>query len=365
MERVAESRTNNQTNLMAPTLASSKATSIDGNLRVALDSASAVRPSPSDLRQLDATIDRELLAFEDLLSQQLASQYPVVSRLMDSASALQGKRLRPRLAMISALACGAITENTRKVAAVVEMVHAATLVHDDVLDSAETRRGAPASHVTWGNRASILLGDLLFSKAYVLAASAGSCFAAERVGKAGQALCEGELRQQDTIGRWSLSMSEYIDILRQKTGDLCAASSQLGAWSAGGNERIQAALEVYGSQLGIAFQIYDDWLDVWGTAAIGKPLGNDVANRKPTLPTLRLLECAPAEQRPSLLALLDAGVMSDALREALDKSDASAVTLDTARYFAQSACNALGILPDSAAKQALIAVAQQSVSRRR
>ncbi len=209
-----------------------------------------------------------------------------------------------------------------------------------------------------------MLGDILFSKAYILAASAGSCFAAERVGKAGQALCEGELRQQETIGNWSLSLSEYIDILRQKTGDLCAASSQLGAWSAGGSERTQAALELYGSQLGIAFQIYDDWLDVWGTAALGKPLGNDVSNRKPTLPIMRLLDTTAPADRAKVLAMLDSG-MSDGLRELLDRSDASAVTLDTARGFARSACDALSVLPESAAKQALIAVAQQSVSRRR
>ncbi len=356
MERLAASRLINETN------------SIDGRVAIGLDQPerdSTSRSLPRDLRQLETLIDSEMLALEELLSRQLSSTYPVVARLMDSAAALQGKRLRPRLVTLSALACGGVTENTRKVAAVVELVHAATLVHDDVLDGAETRRGVPAAHVTWGNRSSILLGDLLFSKAYILAASAGDCFAAERVGKAGQALCEGELRQQETIGNWSLSLSEYIDILRQKTGDLCAASSQLGAWSAGGSERVQAALELYGSQLGVAFQIYDDWLDVWGTAALGKPLGNDVANRKPTLPVLRLLETTPAADRPRLLSLLNAGTMSDCLREMLDQSDASAVTLDTARHFAQSACQALGVLPESAARQALVAVAQQSVSRRR
>ncbi|MCC6511757.1 MAG: polyprenyl synthetase family protein [Pirellulaceae bacterium] len=315
--------------------------------------------------QVEATLERELMLFEELLADQLDSQYPAVARLMESAAALQGKRLRPRLVLLSALACGAITQNSRRVAAVVELVHAATLVHDDVLDSAETRRGAPASHVTWGNRASILLGDILFSKAFILAASAGSCFAATRVGQAGQALCEGELRQQDSIGNWSLSMDQYLDILRQKTGDLCAASSLLGAWSAGAGETWQRSLETYGMQLGIAFQIYDDWLDVWGTAALGKPLGNDVANRKPTLPTLRMLETAVPEDRSRLVELLEAGAMSDSLREALDRSDASSVTLDTARQFAQSACTAISCLPDSPAKQALIAVAQQAVRRNR
>ncbi len=314
---------------------------------------------------LEAVIDQELTAFEELLTVQLSSQYEVVARLMDSAAALQGKRLRPRLVILSALACGEPTTITRRVAAVVEMVHAATLVHDDVLDSADTRRGVPASHVTWGNRNSILLGDILFSKAYTLAASVGSCFAADRVGSGRLALCEGELRQQQTIGQWRLSIDAYLDILRQKTGDLCAASSLLGAWSVGASQPWQTALETYGERLGIAFQIFDDWLDVWGTAAIGKPLGNDVGNRKPTLPTLRLIEQTPACDRDQLIAQLDQGIMTDSLREALDRCDASAVTLDVARHFAESACQAIAILPDSPARQALIAVAHQSVRRSR
>jgi octaprenyl-diphosphate synthase len=314
---------------------------------------------------LQQLLERELADLEEQLTRELQSDYAAVNRVMKSAAALQGKRLRPRLVLLGALACGGITPNTRRIAAVVELVHAATLVHDDVLDNADTRRGAPASHVTWGNRNSILLGDVLFSKACVLAAGAGSCFVADRVGRAGLALCQGELRQQDTIGAWSLSIDEYIDILRQKTGDLCAASSMLGGWSASADDATMRALESYGLQLGIAFQIYDDWLDVWGSAALGKPLGNDVANRKPTLPALRLLEQTPPEARPALIALLEQGQMCQQLRDAFDASDASAVTLDTARRYAEEACNALACLPDSPARLALVGVAQQSVRRSR
>jgi len=267
--------------------------------------------------------------------------------------------------LLSALACGGISRRTRCVAAVVEMVHAATLVHDDVLDNADSRRGAPATHVMWGNRTSILLGDLLFSRAYTLAATAGSCFVAQRVGRAGLALCQGEMRQQATIGHWTLGQSEYLDILSQKTGDLCAASSLLGAWSAQADATAMDALERYGLSLGIAFQIYDDWLDVWGSTALGKPLGNDVANRKPTLPILYLLEQTPDSQRDALIQELDCGEMNAVLRSALDGSDASSLTLATARRFAADACDALCCLSDSSAKQALIAVAQQSVCRAR
>lgn len=312
---------------------------------------------------MEQLLEQELTAFEEYLAEQLDSRHDAVSRVMRSAAACHGKRLRPRLVLLSSLACGGLSVHTRRVAAVVEMVHAATLVHDDVLDSADTRRGAPTSHVNWGNHASILLGDILFSKAFILAAGAGSCAVADRVGRAGLALCEGELRQQDTIGRWDLAIEEYFDILRQKTGDLCAASSGLGAWSAEACRNWVDALEAYGMKLGIAFQIYDDWLDVWGTPAIGKPLGNDVANRKPTLPSLRLIEQTPAGLRGDMIAMLDRGIMDDRLRDAFDRSDASAVTLDAARGYAEAACDALSLLPDSAAKQALICVAHQSIRR--
>lgn len=314
---------------------------------------------------LQRLLDGELADFETSLAGQLDSQYASVKRIMESASALSGKRLRPRLVLLSALACGGITLQTRRIAMVVEMVHAATLLHDDVLDNSDKRRGAPASHVLWGNRNSILLGDVLFSRAYTLAATLGSCFVAERVGRAGLSLCEGELRQQNAIGCWSLRVDEYLDILKQKTGDLCAASSLLGAWSSDANDSVMRCLETYGSQLGIAFQIYDDWLDVWGTAMLGKPLYNDIANRKPTLPTLRLLEQASVAERPRMVELLDKGNMSDGLRSALDESDASQVTLEMARRFAESACAELACLPDSPAKFALIQVAQQSVRRAR
>jgi len=248
---------------------------------------------------------------------------------------------------------------------VVEMVHAATLVHDDVIDGSDYRRNAPAAHVAWGNRRSILLGDVLFSKAYLLAAGAASCVVAERVGRAGLALCEGELRQQSSVGQWELSVAEYVDILRQKTGELCAASSFLGAWSAGASPERQRALEEYGLQLGIAFQVFDDWLDVWGTASVGKPLGNDIANRKPTMPTLTMLAAAQADpvQRALLVSGLERGQLSDELRAAMDRSGASEATLELARRHAMAACEALDVVPDSQAKQALIQVAQQSVRR--
>lgn len=314
---------------------------------------------------LERLMEREMVGFEDLFAAQLDSQYEVVCQVMESAAALQGKRLRPRLALLGAAACGRVTPGTRLAAVVVEMVHAATLVHDDVLDNADTRRGAPTPHLTWGNRSTILLGDILVSKAYILAASGDSPYAAQRVGRAGLALCEGELRQQHTSGKWELPVEEYIDILGQKTGELCAASCVLGAWSAGADPSMMSAVEAFGMQLGIAFQIYDDWLDVWGSPALGKPIGNDISNRKPTLPTLSLVQQTSPSNRAGLIDELNAAELTPELRTALDASTASSITLDAARDYAEAACSALAPLPDSAAKQALIGVAQQCVCRNR
>ncbi|MFO1063256.1 MAG: polyprenyl synthetase family protein [Pirellulales bacterium] len=308
---------------------------------------------------------RFLRDFESYFADQLISRYGVVSRISGSAAALQGKRLRPQLVFLAATACGHVTEATTRLAAVVEMVHGATLVHDDVLDGASMRRHAPAAHIQWGTNPSILLGDILFSKAYLLAAGESSPFPARRVGEAGLALCEGELRQQATVGRWDLPLEEYLDILRQKTGELCAAAAALGAWSAGASDEIVDAMDRFGRKLGVAFQVFDDWLDVWGSAAVGKPLGNDLANRKPTLPTITLMQSKSASQRSDLCQRLNRGSLTDDLLVELHEVGASERTLEHANRLAAEAESALQILPDSDSKRMLAELARQSVKRSR
>jgi octaprenyl-diphosphate synthase len=312
-----------------------------------------------------AELVQAMAGFEEFLAAQLSSPVAEVDRLTASAAALQGKRLRPQLVYLGAMACGGATPATRSVAAVVEMVHGATLVHDDILDGATMRRHAPAAHIQWGTPASVLLGDWLFSKAYILAADQADPYPAQRVGRAGLALCEGELRQQGTVGRWDLTMEAYLDILRLKTGELCAASAALGAWSAGAGAAELAALESYGRQLGVAFQLFDDWLDVWGSAATGKPLGNDLANRRPTLPYLTLMAHTPDQQRAQVTQMLDEGILSDELLLLLHDCHASQRTLDVARQFAQQATDALHGLPESPARELLVQVAQRSIRRDR
>ena len=328
--------------------------------------------------QVQRCVGKEMAQVEKLLCEATASRYKEVEQLCSSATAAGGKRLRPMLVFLSAhaIASAAATNARREfdyrarndlcaIAAAVELVHAASLVHDDVMDGASQRRHQPTIVGQSGNSAAVLLGDLLFTRAYALAARCHGTFAARRIAAAATRLCEGELRQQAAVGYWGMSRQFYRRLLLQKTGALCRVSSQLGCWRAGGSRQQIQGLARFGSQLGLAFQIHDDWLDYWGTEQVGKTLGTDLAQSKPTLPLIRLLETVSLEERRTLIAQLEAGSTDDlvAVRTALAGSDAADYTLSVAHSCAQRAQQQLASLPSSAAKDCLIAVAEYSVRR--
>ncbi len=321
--------------------------------------------------QVRQCVGEELSQVEKLLRDATASRHCEVEQLCRAAAAMGGKRLRPTLVLMTAQAVAGqqLSHRERRdlaaIAAAVELVHAASLVHDDVMDGAEQRRHQPTIVGQAGNSAAVLLGDLLFTRAYALAARCRSTLPARQIAAAATQLCTGELRQQASAGCWAMSRRTYRSLLLQKTGALCRVSSQLGCWRAGG-DRIQIqALARFGGQLGLAFQIHDDWLDYWGTERVGKTLGTDLAQAKPTLPLLRLLETASSAERQRLVARLDAGAPDDlaAVRRSLDRSDAAQYTLAAARRAARRARSQLDVLPASAAKQCLSALADYSVQR--
>lgn len=332
--------------------------------------------------QVQRCVGKEMAQVDKLLCDATASRYAEVERLSRSAAAAGGKRLRPMLVFLSAHAVTSSSSNktntnTRReldhraradlcaIAAAVELVHAASLVHDDVMDGASQRRHQPTIVGQTGNSAAVLLGDLLFTRAYALAAGCRSTLPARRIAAAATRLCEGELRQQAAAGCWGMSRHFYRSLLLQKTGTLCRVSSQLGSWRAGGSRRQTQCLARFGSQLGLAFQIHDDWLDYWGTEQVGKTLGTDLAQAKPTLPLIRLLETVSFDERRRLIAQLEAASPEDlaAVRTALGLSDAARYTLSAARACSQRAQQHLDGLPSSAAKDCLIAVAEYSVLR--
>lgn len=342
-------------------------------------SASAASTAAQELAsRVQYCVGEELAQVEKLLRDATSSRYAEVEQLCRSAAAMGGKRLRPTLVILAAQAIAGSGPSAAKreldhrtrhdlcaIAAAVELVHAASLVHDDVMDGASQRRHQPTIVGQAGNSAAVLLGDLLFTRAYASAARCRSTLPARKIAAAATRLCEGELRQQASAGYWGMSHQFYRSLLLQKTGALCRVSSQLGSWRAGGDRQQTLALARFGSQLGLAFQIHDDWLDYWGTERVGKTLGTDLAQAKPTLPLIRLLETSPLSERQQLIAQLDAGGPGELseVRAALGRCDAAEYTLTTARACARRAQQQLACLAPSAAKDCLIAVAEYSVQR--
>ena len=300
--------------------------------------------SPSTLDQIYASVADPLQQVEQLLRQQLRSQQPYVDELCRYGCLLGGKRLRPVLVLLSAQACGEIQPDHPTLATVLEMIHTATLVHDDVLDGATTRRHLATVNSRWDNEASILLGDLLFSQAFYLASSLDDVFACRAIGRATNRVCEGELRQKGTRGDFRLTEAEYLSIIEAKTAELCACSCLLGAHYAAADATTIERLERYGRYLGIAFQIADDILDLVGREeTTGKSLGTDLQQQKPTLPLIHLLQTVDAITRQQILqmATSDHRDAHQSLRRLLQQSTAIEYAQQQARHYAVLAASQL------------------------
>jgi octaprenyl-diphosphate synthase len=320
-------------------------------------------------------VGRELLAVEELLEKALASRYQEVHALAGRAAAMGGKRLRPMLVLLfhqasrsdgTAVPDSRVAADAVRAAAAVELVHAASLVHDDVMDQAAERRHQPTISHACGNRQAVLLGDFLFTRAYAVAASCSRAVVARRIAAAATELCEGELRQQASAGQWKLSFKEYRSILHQKTGALTGVSCRLGCSVVGAAAaRLQAA-QRFGASLGLAFQIFDDWLDYWGEdQRVGKTLGTDLGQLKPTLPLMRLLRTCSRSDRRRLIELLERKDLAafEEIRAALDHSDARSYTLESARRCVERAKQQLTPFAESPALDCVRAIADFSVQR--
>lgn len=308
-----------------------------------------------------------------LFDAELESREPFVRELCARISRYRGKMLRPTLLLLTARACGGVRREHAVLAAVVEMVHIATLVHDDVLDAADTRRDAPTIHRMTGNEAAVLLGDYLISHAYHLCSSLESPRAARRIAAATNRVCEGELMQVHRRGDWSLAEGAYIAIIRAKTAELTRAACELGAAFAGADEAIVRAMGDYGDDLGVAFQIVDDLLDLTAEEAeMGKTLGRDADLEKPTLAAIRFMATATEARRRELMALMgeaDSGTTErdrrGRIRGLLESAGALGYAHETARRYVASAAGHLACLPESAAREALRTAAGFVLERRR
>ncbi|MBK1790649.1 polyprenyl synthetase family protein [Persicirhabdus sediminis] len=247
-------------------------------------------------------VRKELKVVEAQIRQQVEGFDPGVAPYIDYICNTSGKRLRPVLAILAGAAAGGKnTEDHIKIGVILELIHMATLVHDDIIDGADTRRKVPTANAKWGNGMAVLLGDALFSHSLMLATEFGSIDICSKVGKASREVCEGEVIQTQRRFDLTLSKAEYFRIIEMKTGALFAAAAGIAGALSGASEDAEEKLYQYGLKLGTAYQIYDDVLDLVGDEEeVGKTLRTDLEKGKLTLPMLNLLEVANKEQRDKL-----------------------------------------------------------------
>lgn len=334
---------------------------------------------PENLLPLQAALAQGLARVQTRFDAHLESDLPPVARLCRHVERYRGKMLRPSLTLLCGLAAAgrttdfdaAMSENQVSVAAVCEMVHMATLVHDDVLDEADTRRSGQTVNRLHGNETAVMLGDLLIASAFRLCATIDAPTALA-VGRASVELCEGELLQLHHRDSWSIDEPTYFEIINRKTAALIAAACELGAIHAGATPALASSLAAYGRHLGVAFQIQDDLLDILGErSTLGKPVHKDLEKGKPTLPIIHHLAATAPRERRRMLDLLDNAAVemtpdvADRIAAALESTGSIAHARQFARSLVAKAVAELSLVPESPARALLRVMADAVVSRSR
>jgi octaprenyl-diphosphate synthase len=295
------------------------------------------------------------------LEKQVREFDPALTPYAEYALTGQGKQLRPVLVALSAGAVGKLDDSHITVAVIIEMVHLATLVHDDVMDEAEVRRGRLTLGAKWGNEIAVLFGDCLFAQALKLAASFPTPEICRAVSMATNTVCSGEILQTRQRRNFQFSQDEYFKVLEMKTAELFALSCDLGACLSGASAEQRAALRKFGTALGTAYQIYDDCLDLFGSeAAAGKSLGTDLAKGKLTLPILRFWEHGSTKEKARLQELVanwKPQFLSETL-EFLEKHDALGESIVVIHQYLNQARELLKGLPDAAHQGGLASLTQ-------
>jgi len=300
-----------------------------------------------------------------LVASQIAAQAqafdPAIEGYVTYICETSGKRIRPALAILAGDATGQTTDDHLKLGTILELIHLATLVHDDIMDGADTRRGEPTASAKWGNSLSVLLGDCLFAHALTLSTEFDDAELSRKIARAASDVCTGEIIQTQRRFDLNLKVSEYYKIIELKTAALFAVATELGARLSGASEEIQANLHDFGLKLGTAYQIYDDCLDLVGDeAVVGKTLGTDLQKGKLTLPLLNLIREATDTQKAKLnkLLLQKEPLETSVLAGIADYEGALESALDEARELLKGARADLVGLADSDQRRALIQITE-------
>jgi octaprenyl-diphosphate synthase len=305
-------------------------------------------------------------AVDDCIRRRLSSPVVLINQLSEYIIRSGGKRLRPLLAVLAARACGYQGDGHITLSAVVEFIHTATLLHDDVVDASELRRGQETANHLFGNEAAVLVGDFLYSRAFEMMVEVGSMRVMEILAHATNVIAEGEVMQLMNCHDADVDEERYMEVIRSKTAKLFEAACQLGAVLAGRPEAEEEALARYGMHLGTAFQLIDDVLDyASGSDVTGKRMGDDLAEGKPTLPLIHALRGANPEEQAVIRSAIESGGRDqvDAVLAIIHRNGA----LDYARAQAENetatAIAAAETLPPSPYRDALIGLARFAVER--
>lgn len=321
---------------------------------------------PATQQTIIQPITADMEAVNAVIRRQLYSDVPLVNQIAEYIISAGGKRIRPVLVLLVANAHGYRGTHHHDLAAVVEFIHTATLLHDDVVDESSMRRGRKTANALFGNAASVLVGDFVYSRAFQMMVSVGSMRVMQILADATNVIAEGEVLQLLNMHDPDVTEERYLQVIRSKTAKLFEAAAQLGALIAGASEEAIEAAAEYGRSLGTAFQLIDDVLDYSGNAAdIGKNVGDDLREGKPTLPLIYLLQHGTPEQRQLVRACIENGDEQhfDEILAAITGSGALTYTKHEAEKAAQHAANAISAIPNSLFKDSLLQLCAFAVDR--
>ena len=323
-------------------------------------------PTRMTLQDVKALIHKDLEAVDEEIRRQLHSDVALIDQVAGYIINSGGKRLRPMLVVLAAAACGYRGDAHIKAAAIIEFIHTATLLHDDVVDASAMRRGQETANHVWGNQASVLVGDFLYSRAFQMMVEIDSMPVMGVLADATNTIAEGEVLQLLNVHDPDTTEERYLDVIRRKTAKLFEAGVHVAAILAGQPTSLQKDLAMYGTHLGAAFQLVDDVLDYTADAELlGKNLGDDLAEGKPTLPLIYALRKAEPELAAIVRQAIEEGGRDriEEVTRAVESTGALKYTAALARGESDAALNALGQLPDSDYKEALGALARLAVDR--
>ncbi len=324
------------------------------------------KPGIRSFADVQALAAADMRAVDMQIRTRLASDVVLINQIGEHIIGGGGKRLRPMLHLLAARASGYTGTDHVPLAALIEFIHTSTLLHDDVVDESDLRRGRKTANALWGNAASVLVGDFLYSRSFQMMVELDDLQIMRILADTTNRIAEGEVLQLLNIGNADTSEKAYLDVIERKTAVLFAAAARLGAVLAGLPAEQEEALAQYGLDLGYAFQIADDVLDYVSDAdTLGKNIGDDLAEGKPTLPVIHAMANSSPEQAASLRRAIESGGLDslDNIIAAIRDSGAIEHSRSRAEHYARSAKSALSVLPASSARDALALLADYSVNR--